>query len=43
MQEAWDEYIQKKVYKDSYGLTKDLSQLIDITNEYLLLVTKLAK
>ncbi len=42
MQEAWDEYIQKKVYKDSYGLPKDLSQLIDITNEYILLVAKIA-
>jgi hypothetical protein len=43
MKEAWVEYIQKKVYKDSSDLPNDLSQLIDTTNEYLTSVTKLAK
>jgi hypothetical protein len=43
MKEAWAEYTQKKVYKDASGLPKDLSQVIDTTNEYLNSVTKLAK
>lgn len=43
MKEAWEEYTQKKVYKDTSGLPQDISQLIVITSEYLLSVTKLAK
>jgi hypothetical protein len=43
MKEAWAEYTQKKVYKDASDLPKDISHLIDIANEYLLNVTKLAK
>lgn len=40
---AWEEYTQKKVYKDASDLPKDLTELIDTTNEYLSNVTKLAK
>lgn len=43
MKEAWAEYTQKKVYKDASDLPKDISQLIDTTNEYLSNITKLAK
>ncbi len=43
MKEAWAEYTQKKVYKDASDLPKDISQIIDITNEYINHVTKLAK
>lgn len=43
VKEAWAEYTQKKVYKDATDLPKDISQLIDTTNDYLIIVTKLAK
>lgn len=43
MKEAWTEYTQKKVYKDASDLPKDIAQLIDTTNIYLLYVTNLAK
>jgi predicted nucleotidyltransferase component of viral defense system len=43
MKDAWVEYTQKKVYKDAFGLPKDIIQLIETTNEYLSNVTKLAK
>lgn len=43
MKEAWEEYTQKKVYKDASDLPTDIMQLIDTTNEFLLYVTKLAK
>lgn len=43
MQEAWEEYTQKKVYKDASDLPKDLIQLVDVVNKYLSNVTKLAK
>ncbi|HCR72538.1 MAG TPA: hypothetical protein DIW23_13920 [Anaerolineae bacterium] len=43
VKEAWAEYTQKKVYKDATDLPKDISQIIDTTNDYLMSVTKLAK
>ncbi|HPI41027.1 MAG TPA: nucleotidyl transferase AbiEii/AbiGii toxin family protein [Pseudobdellovibrionaceae bacterium] len=43
MKKFWEDYTQKKVYKDASDLPKELSQLIDTTNEYLSNVTKLAK
>lgn len=43
MVEAWLEYTQKKVYKDSSGMPKDMTQLFESINEYLLNVTTIAK
>jgi len=43
MKVAWKEYTQKKVYKDSSGLPEGLSQLFDITNEYLHKWTNIAE
>ena len=43
MKEAWQEYTQKKVYKDASDLPKDISQLFEYTNEYISNVTNIAK
>ena len=43
MKEAWEEYTQKKVYKDASDLPNDISQLLVTTNEYLSNVTNIAK
>jgi hypothetical protein len=43
MEEAWEEYTQKKVYRDASSLPNDIAQLIVITNEYLSHVTNIAK
>lgn len=43
MKEAWVEYTQKKVYRDASDLPKDISQVIDIVNEYISNITNIAK
>jgi len=43
MKQAWTEYTQKKVYKDASGLPKEITEVVDAANEYLLNVTKFAK
>ncbi len=40
---SWAEYTQKKIYRDSEDLPKELWQLIESTNEYLYNVTNIAK
>lgn len=41
--QAWNEYVKKKVYKDASDLPMNLTQVIVITNKYLYFITKLAK